>query len=211
MVRISLQILACGVLCLRYSCKGPATPIHPVSGAYWSNSTDPDKAQFQPRGYCAYEKEGKVFVRRSRLSELNFADGVAAISTVQFGWLFVKHDGSTVRTVTFENGPDYFSEGLVRYVDNQKTGFIDKSGRIIISAKYGFASPFESGYSAVCDDGLVETIGEHQLLRSNHWGCIDKKGRMVLPMKFSWQEIRLKIVEINQGEPHAANSALLHR
>jgi hypothetical protein len=212
MPRLSLRILVCGILCLQTSCKGPSTRIHTVSGSYWSNSADPYTAELQSRGNCAYEKDGKVFVSRSSLSELNFKDGLATICTEQFGWLFVKQDGSTVPTVTFDNGPDYFSEGLARYVDDGKTGFIDKSGKIIIAAKFGFASPFGSGYSEVCNDLVMEADGEHQFVRSNHWGLINKKGRIVLPMKFSRQEIRAKIVEIYQGEPsHAANSASLRR
>jgi hypothetical protein len=38
----------------------------------------------------------------------------------------------------FDNGPDYLAEGLMRYVDNKKVGFVKRLGKKIIEAKYDF-------------------------------------------------------------------------
>lgn len=178
-----------------------------MSCSYRSNAGNPDRAELQPRGNRAYAIDGKIFVRRSVLSELDFSGGLAAIHAERFGWLFVKRDGSTVPTVTFDNGPDVFSEGLARYLDRGKMGFIDRSGKVMIKAQYGFASPFQSGHSAVCNDPVVRMTGEHQLIRSGHWGCIDRSGRLVLPMKFSDEEIRAKLRRMGRERSGAADPA----
>jgi len=47
-------------------------------------------------------------------------------------------------------GADEFSDGLVRTVINQKYGFADRHGKIVIAPKYDGAFPFEHGYAIVC-------------------------------------------------------------
>lgn len=49
----------------------------------------------------------------------------------------------------FDNGPDYWSEGLRRYVVNDRIGFVDVLGNKITEAKWGFALPFNYGYATV--------------------------------------------------------------
>lgn len=201
-LRLVLIFLTAGVLCLQSACKGPTGSMHWISGAYCSNSNNPDEAELQPRGKMAYEKEGKIFATPTTLSKLDFSKGLAAISVSEKGWLFVKPDGSTIPTLTIDNGPDYFCEGLARYVDGGKTGFIDPSGNIVINAQFGFACPFKSGYSKVCDDFSLERLDEHQLVKSDHWGCIDKTGHLILPMEYSLQEIETRLSELKQTQSH---------
>jgi len=198
MVRELPIILLCGFLSL-LSCQQPPRLTHAISGAYSSNASDPDKAEFQPRGNCAYEVDGRVLVMPATLAELDFSKELPSIHTKEYGWLFVKRDGTTIRTITFDNGPDYFTEGLARYIDDGKTGFIDTSGRIIIKAQFGFASPFEGGFSQVCNDFVTESMGEHMLIKSSHWGCIDKNGQYVLPIKYSKEELSTKMYQLTHG------------
>ena len=43
----------------------------------------------------------------------------------------------------FDNGDDYFCEGLQRIVDdNGRIGFADSTGKVVITPQFAFAFPF---------------------------------------------------------------------
>jgi hypothetical protein len=63
-----------------------------------------------------------------------------------------------------------FVEGLARVSINGKWGFIDTTGKEIISAQYDEAISFEDGYAR------VKFMGQ--------WGVIDKKGNTVVPFLY---------------------------
>ncbi len=52
----------------------------------------------------------------------------------------------------FDNGADYYEEGLRRFAENGKIGFADRFGQKVIAAKYSFATPFNFGYAVACLD-----------------------------------------------------------
>ncbi len=80
----------------------------------------------------------------------------------------------------YDNGDDYFSEGLQRIVDKDgKIGFRDSIGKIVISPRYAFAFPFKDGYAKVTDTGHMEAVdntGEYHRWVSDSWYYIDKTG-----------------------------------
>lgn len=54
------------------------------------------------------------------------------------------------RPMAFDNGFDYWQEGLRRYVnDKAQVGFVDRVGKVVIPAQYQFVSPFNYGYAQV--------------------------------------------------------------
>lgn len=67
----------------------------------------------------------------------------------------------------YDNGDDYFSEGLQRIVDRDgKIGFRDTIGKIIIVPQFAFAFPFKDGYAKVTDTGhskAVDKGGEYHI------------------------------------------------
>lgn len=86
----------------------------------------------------------------------------------------------------FDNGPDYFSEGLMRIVgDNNKVGFADKKGNIVIAPLYDESSPFHYGYADFCNGCYKERISEHDFkfhtTEGYSNGYINKKGEVVVP------------------------------
>ena len=194
-------------LCFQ-SCQAPSHQVYaPISGSYCSNSSDPEEAQYQPRGNCAYEVNGKVVIPHSTLSKLDYSkQGLATIGLERFGYLFIKRDGTILRAKYCDNGPDSFSQHLARYLDdNDKVGFINESGKIIIKAQFGFSGQFSGGHTEVCNDFTLRKDGEHQAIVSNRWGCIDEKGRLVIPMKYSLQDIvdKMKRLPITDSAPDA--------
>lgn len=63
-----------------------------------------------------------------------------------------------------------FSESLAKIVENEKSGFINHNGQIVIKPKYTMASCFSEGLAAV-------EIKEK-------WGFINQAGKLVIPAKF---------------------------
>jgi len=79
-------------------------------------------------------------------------------------WIGIDKDERIIlKPFIFDNGPDYIEEGLFRYVENNKIGFANIDGEIIIKAKYDFATPFENGLSEYTLGGKkeYEKGGEH--------------------------------------------------
>lgn len=63
-----------------------------------------------------------------------------------------------------------FSEGLAAISKNDKYGFIDTKGKVLIEPKYDWASSFSNGLAIVSAEGL--------------YGAIDKQGKTVIPFEY---------------------------
>lgn len=90
----------------------------------------------------------------------------------------------------FDNGLDYFEEGLRRYVSSNKIGFVDKDGNLTIPAQWDFAEPFRYGYAKVYVGGWkkqYEKGGEHWMIvptsKKSTSFLINKKGEKIEPYK----------------------------
>lgn len=79
----------------------------------------------------------------------------------------------------FDNGPDYFKEGLARYIDNEKVGFINEDLDVVIPAQFDWASYFENGESKVCNGCESVSDGDHSQMEGGSWGVLDKDGVVV--------------------------------
>jgi hypothetical protein len=76
----------------------------------------------------------------------------------------------------FDNGPDYFVEGLSRYVENGKVGFINQNLDVVIPAQFDWTSYFENGIAKICNGCKEIPDGEHFRMEGGLWGTIDKNG-----------------------------------
>lgn len=81
---------------------------------------------------------------------------------------------------TYDNGPDYISDGLFRIIKNNKIGYADKWGKIIIKPQFECTTPFENGEAKVAYKCQLIEDGEHSIMESDHWIYIDKKGREII-------------------------------
>lgn len=87
----------------------------------------------------------------------------------------------------FDNGPDYLEEGLSRYVENDKIGFVNRWGEKVIKARWDWVSPFEYGIARACNNCPIDYSKdtEHPSLDLSNARIyyIDKKGRTLRPLK----------------------------
>jgi hypothetical protein len=106
--------------------------------------------------------------------------GIAAVVDDQ-GWVYIDKNGKKLlRPYVIDNGPDYVSEGLSRYVADGKLGFMNEKGGKVIPATFEFVSPFSEGLAAFCRGGKKVPQGEYHRLEGGKWGYINKTGDIVL-------------------------------
>lgn len=100
-----------------------------------------------------------------------------------WGYVYDRKGNFLYRPFAYDNGVDYFSEGVRRFVKNGKVGFADRNGKVIIEAKHDFASPFQYGYAAYCDGcDWEKTQDEHKAIVGGTWGVMDFKGQIAQPV-----------------------------
>ena len=66
------------------------------------------------------------------------------------------------RIFRYDNGDDYFREGLRRIVDTDgRIGFADERGNVVIVSRFAFAFPFENGMAKATMVGSEIQEGEY--------------------------------------------------
>jgi len=114
--------------------------------------------------------------------------GIAAVLTDK-GWHYINTQGKVLlKSFLFDNGPDYFQEGLARCVnENNKIGFFNERGVIIIQPQYDFAFTFSSGFASVCN-GCKKVPAfpgsEYHVVKGGKWGIIDKTGKVIVKLTY---------------------------
>src|SRR5690606_28396378 len=104
----------------------------------------------------------RFFLSTSLLALLALAASIAAAQAPAYdryghalvmdqqGWVYVDRDQRPLlRPFIYDNGPDYYEEGLARFVDGGKMGFHNEALHIVVPAIYDFAFPFINGVSKV--------------------------------------------------------------
>jgi hypothetical protein len=127
------------------------------------------------------DSDGNILIEPKYAMAYEFTKkGVAQVVT-EYDWFCIDNTGKPLLKIfNYDNGPDYYEEGLARYVDDKnKMGFMNEKCEIIIPAKYDFAWPFEKGSAQVCD-GCSKTIENEMLKISGGKNYnINKKGEIV--------------------------------
>jgi hypothetical protein len=133
-------------------------------------------------GFTGLSAKDITAYHKEVMGEVNFnKHGLAAIITKD-GWVVINKKMKVLYVpYIYDNGPDYISEGLSRYVDKGKIGFVNIKGKVIIPAAYDFVSPFEDGKAQFCNGCKSIQEGEHSYMdpKSGVWGTINKKGKVV--------------------------------
>ncbi len=88
-----------------------------------------------------------------------------------------KNDRELYGVFWFDNGPDYFSEGLFRIKKDGKIGYANKIGIIIIQPQFDCAFPYKNGKAKVSNDCKAIPDGENNRWESEKWFYIDKTGK----------------------------------
>lgn len=110
-----------------------------------------------------------------------------------WGYVYDRKGNFLYQPFMYDNGPDYFVEGLRRFVKNGKIGFADRNGKVIIEPKHDFVDYFNYGYASFCDGcDWEKTDDEHKSIVGGKWGMINTKGETVQPLtKYSDKDVKI--------------------
>jgi hypothetical protein len=135
--------------------------------------------------HCArLDRAGRMSARPFHRRRLGFdRHGLANIYVD--GWYYVRRDGRTAPVMTMDNAAEGFSDGLARSQRRGKIGYIDQRLGLAIARRYDGAYPFARGVATVCIGCRVKMTGEYGSYVGGRWGCIDRRGVLVGPMR--WQ------------------------
>lgn len=124
--------------------------------------------------------DGLLFVSKTDKTTQSKATSLSMTQTNTGKWVIMDNKKITLYDVfTYDNGPDYAAEGLIRIVKNGKIGYADaKTYAIVITPQYDCAFPFENGKAKVSNKCKTIKEGEHSIWTSEAWQYVDKKGKL---------------------------------
>ncbi|MDR1706316.1 MAG: WG repeat-containing protein, partial [Clostridiales bacterium] len=99
-----------------------------------------------------------------------------------------------------------FREGLAPVIKDDKWGFIDKTGKVVVPLEYDQVYSFSEGLAPVIKDGKYGFIdktgkvvvpleyddvyniseGLATVMKDDKWGFIDKTGKVVVPLEYDY-------------------------
>jgi len=126
------------------------------------------------------DKTGKIAVAFGYAGARSFHEGLAVVSIYRVGVKFypqavIDHTGTQV-FAPLDVGMGDFHEGLARAYKNENMGFVDKTGKQVIPAKF---RDFDDKGPTEFYEGLAAVS-----LPSTLSGYIDHSGQMVIPARF---------------------------
>lgn len=113
-----------------------------------------------------------------------FKNDVAFVLDTAF-WAINKQGQKVIKPFTFDNGPDYVQEGLFRYIHDNKVGYANVNGEIVIKAKFSGAFPFKNNRAAVCVGCKKIASGETYYWQGGKWGYLDRTGKLIIDTLYS--------------------------
>ncbi|ABZ95528.1 Conserved hypothetical protein [Leptospira biflexa serovar Patoc strain 'Patoc 1 (Ames)'] len=146
----------------------------------------------QTKGFISFEenglygfkdKKGNVMIKPEYQHAMEFTKSGVAFVVLKNKWVCINHKNNVLlESFLYDNGPDYISERLARFVENGKMGFHNERCQKVIKATYDFVYPFENGYAIVCNGCELKPEGEHKRIVGGLYGLINRKGKLVVPV-----------------------------
>jgi hypothetical protein len=132
---------------------------------------------------CAVRSaSGALHLKRRHLHSLTFDRYGLASLRLGDSFYYASRAGRFASVMTMDNWADDFADGLARSPRAGKVGYIDRTLRLVIAARYEGALPFAHGRAAVCIGCRPQRTDEHQDYVGGRWGCIDVTGREVVAL-----------------------------
>ncbi len=119
------------------------------------------------------------YLSPSYLKKLDFKGEEIVSVFLGHHYYYVRKDGKVMRTLTYENNADPFSDGLARTKIDGKIGFFNTNLDIVLKPVYDFAFPFYKGEAEICT-GCKE-IKENGIstLDGGRWKRINREGLVI--------------------------------
>ena len=158
-----------------------SSPKHKVANCMYIAKT-PEQKPFDltSHGVCGeFLDEDTLTLYPKHFKALYFGDSNLAVVYTNHGIFYVSKTGKVKRTVNFDNGADYFKEGLVRTISKGKYGFMNDKLEIVIKPQFDFVYPFSDGKARFCNGCKEQSDGEeHSTMVGGKWGYVDRDGKI---------------------------------
>ncbi len=135
------------------------------------------------------KQDGKIIVKPIYIGIDEFTDcGIAGVIHPTAGYFYINKKGEKldVPYMEIEYQTDRFREGYARFKKDEKLGFIDECGEVVINAKFESVTPFKNGMAIVRKDFEIIEKGPYKIRKGGKYGAIDKNGTLVIPYKFDF-------------------------
>ena len=135
----------------------------------------------QKCGYLA--TNGKIAIAAKYRHAIDFSDGLGRV------WIgdrmsLLDERGEVQFTLPAAADSTFFgSEGYLWFRSNEKWGFCDRRGNIIVQPTYDDAFPFREGLARVNLGGRMQFPG---FIEGGKWGYVDTTGKVALELKYQW-------------------------
>lgn len=134
----------------------------------------------QPLAGCRLE-QGRLSIDTTARSKLAYdRHGLAAVHAGD-SFHYVSRQGRTQAVITWDNGPDYVEEGLLRGRVGDRIAYFDATLEQAVPGTFDFGWPFANGVAQVCNGcrrGTPDGDG-HTPMEGGEWFRIDRQGRRV--------------------------------
>jgi hypothetical protein len=134
----------------------------------------------QPLAGCHLE-QGRLSLDAAARARLDYDNlGLAAVYAGD-SFHYVSRQGRTQAVITWDNGPDYVEEGLLRGRVGERIAYFDAALAQAVPGTYDFGWPFSDGIAQVCNGCRRSTPdGDgHTPMEGGEWVHIDRQGRRV--------------------------------
>lgn len=135
----------------------------------------------QPLAGCQWFN-GRLVLDATALASLPYDQhGLAAVHAGG-GFHYVRADGRQLPVITFDNGPDYVVDGLIRGRVGKRIGYFDTQLRQVFPATFDFGWAFDDGVARVCEGCRPGTPDDHGHIAmvGGTWYRIDRQGRSAM-------------------------------
>ena len=125
------------------------------------------------------------YLRKSKFNQYGLTD----LYLDPGGWIYLNRKGRVVirNVAAGENSAIEFHHGLVILERDEKFGYADATGRIIIPIQYdGAAYSDEDPLPMVCTGCRIEHEDEHRLIQGGLWFTVDHDGHLHSISTPSW-------------------------
>jgi hypothetical protein len=138
------------------------------------------------RGKQGYiDKTGQIVIPPKFYEADSFQNGFAKVrENMMTVGSFINKDGKTVLTERIALTSTY-SEGLINCKENEKWGYMNISGEVVINPCFEYARPFYEGKAAVQPIQIQRDSEDDKV-----YGFINKQGEMIIPPLFRGADLK---------------------
>lgn len=134
---------------------------------------------------CPRNAAGNLELPASLVRQLHVdSNGLAAVLLGNQHY-YVRADGHSLPVLSYDNGPDYFEEGLTRSRIDGRIGYFDRQLRPAFAAQFDWGLPFKDGVAKVCNGCTLATpdASGHRAVVGGNWFVINPQGQVIVPAR----------------------------